>query len=86
MPTALNLILSEKEVGELNDFLQELPAKYANPILNYLQSKINAQRKAEQEREIKAEQKGRERDPGYVLDRKEVEDIPIEEIAPFVND
>lgn len=66
MPKELTLILGEKEVNQLNDMLQELPAKYANPLLNYLQSLINAQRKAEME----AEGKG-----NAVMDSQEIEEI-----------
>jgi len=76
MPKELNLTLSAAEVSELDSFLQELPAKYANPILNYLQSKINAQRRAEQEAERKTEEKG--------IGKVAEDIIPVEEMEPFV--
>jgi len=83
MPKELSVTLSEKQVNGLNDFLQELPAKYANPILAYLQSIINAQRKAEAEAEAQAIKKGQE--PEMVLDSNGTEQGGnIEEMEPFV--
>lgn len=82
MPKELNLILSAAEVAELNDFLQELPAKHAIPILNYLQARINAQRQAEAIAEGKAQEKGN--DHNMVLDSKATKETPVEEMEPFV--
>lgn len=39
------LKLNEKELKELNNYIQELPLKYGLPLLNYINSKIQEQEK-----------------------------------------
>ncbi len=42
------LTLNEQQVKNLETFLLEIPAKYANPILNFLaQVKVEAEKKEE---------------------------------------
>lgn len=38
------LILSEKEINEINLFIQEMPVKYGLPLINYLNLKIQEQK------------------------------------------
>jgi hypothetical protein len=37
------LKLDEKSLNELNNFLQEMPTKYAVPVINFLNAKIKEQ-------------------------------------------
>ena len=46
------LTLIEKDLQELNNFIQELPVKHGLPLLNFLNSKIEEQRKASEEKII----------------------------------
>ena len=43
------LILDEKTIKELNDFIQELPVKYGLPLLNFINQKIKDQQLKEKE-------------------------------------
>jgi len=46
------LTLIEKDLQELNNYIQELPLKHGLPLLNFLNSKIEEQRKAAEEKII----------------------------------
>lgn len=39
------LTLTEKDIKELNDFLQEMPLKHGLPLLNFFNSKVTEQQK-----------------------------------------
>jgi len=39
------LTLTEKDIKELNDFLQEMPLKHGLPLLNFFNSKVSEQQK-----------------------------------------
>lgn len=41
------LTLNEKELKQLNDFIQELPLKFGLPLLNFINTKLNEQTKKE---------------------------------------
>jgi len=46
------LTLNEKDLNELNNYIQELPVKHGLPLLNFLNSKIAEQKKAVEEKPI----------------------------------
>lgn len=39
------LTLTEKDINELNDFLQEMPLKHGLPLFNFFNSKITEQKR-----------------------------------------
>jgi hypothetical protein len=39
------LTLTEKDIKELNDFLQEMPLKHGLPLLNFFNAKVTEQQK-----------------------------------------
>lgn len=43
------LTLNEKDLQELNTFIQELPLKHGLPLLNFLNGKITEQQKIKEE-------------------------------------
>lgn len=43
------LVLNEKDLKDLNSFIQELPLKHGLPLLNFLNAKIAEQQKESQE-------------------------------------
>jgi hypothetical protein len=45
------LTLIEKDLQELNNYIQELPVKHGLPLLNFLNSKIQEQKEAVQEKQ-----------------------------------
>jgi hypothetical protein len=45
------LTLIEKDLQELNNYIQELPVKHGLPLLNFLNSKIAEQKKAAEEKQ-----------------------------------
>jgi len=49
------LTLNEKDLQEVNNFLQELPLKYGLPLLNFINAKIKEQSQPPAE-EIKVEE------------------------------
>ena len=50
------LTLNEKDIKQLNEFLQELPLKFGLPLLNFINAKIAEQNKEKQEDVIKQEE------------------------------
>ncbi len=46
------LTLNEKDLNELNNYIQEHPVKHGLPLLNFLNSKIQEQKKAVEEKPI----------------------------------
>lgn len=51
------LVLSEKDLKDLNTFIQELPLKHGLPLLNFLNAKLEEQKtKENKEGDIKKEE------------------------------
>lgn len=50
------LTLNEKDIKQLNEFLQELPLKFGLPLLNFINAKLAEQNKEKQEDVIKQEE------------------------------
>ena len=50
------LLLDEKSLQEVNNYLQELPLKYGLPLLNFLNAKIKEQGSNNVREEVKSEQ------------------------------
>ena len=51
------LVLNEKDLKDLNTFVQELPLKHGLPLLNFLNAKIAEQKKNEVPKEEASEKK-----------------------------
>jgi hypothetical protein len=44
----MKVVLDEKSLTELNNFLQELPLKYGLPLVNFINQKIKEQNQQEE--------------------------------------
>jgi hypothetical protein len=44
----MKVVLDEKSLTELNNFLQELPVKFGLPLLNFINQKIKEQNSTEE--------------------------------------